>query len=152
MNLLNFTIASVVDATTGSHLTQTTYNTHRNNNSSAPLTQKHRSRASILELSFNAISKFAHERIAVYKAGAQRRQDTAHILQLNARDLRDIGLSYNDLIDLKSDQISLEELNTRRFEPQSNINLRLKKSTISRIKAPNLAAANQDSCELASCG
>ena len=152
MNLLNFTIASVVDATTGSHLAQTTYSTQRNDNSGAPLTQRHHSRTKILQRSFEVISNFAHDRIVAYKAGAQRRKDTARILQLSAHDLRDIGLSYNDLSDLKSGQISLEALNARRYEPQSSVKLHLKKPKISKVKLPYLAAANQGSCELASCG
>lgn len=152
MNLLNFTIASVVDATTGSHLAQTTHSAHRHNNNGAPLTHKHSSKTSILQRSFKALSSFAHERVAAYKAGAQRRKDTAQILQFSAHDLRDIGLSNNDLLDLKAGQISLEALNARRFESQGNTNLRLKKPNISRVRTHNLTAANQDSCALASCG
>jgi hypothetical protein len=66
--------------------------------------------------------------------------------------LKDIGLTYDDLADLKSGQRSLKQLNTLRFENQKSFSPRLKKVTTSKIKVSGLKAANQQAGELASCG
>ena len=114
MKLLNFTIAFIVDGATGSHLTQPVYSTRQFDNNNATLTQKHDEPLSLLQLGYAALSRFAQGVIGDYRERGQSRKTMAYLSQLSTHNLRDIGLTHNDLVDLKSNLISLSTLNTRR--------------------------------------
>ena len=152
MKLLQFAVSSVVGATTGSQLTQTSYRTSQVGGSQYQTRQTGSRILQIIRNKVASVSTLASRLAAANKQRLQRNKDTVQILQLNAHHLKDIGLTYDDLTDLKSGQISLEELNTVRSESQGSLNLRLKKAGTSKIGATNLKAANQEPGEFASCG
>jgi uncharacterized protein YjiS (DUF1127 family) len=152
MNLLNLTIASVVDGATGSHLTQTAYNPHQTDNSNTAVAQRQGSRIRFLPHSFATVSRLTKEMIGAYKERAKGQKDMAHLFQLSAHILKDIGLTRDDVVDLKSGLISLGALSTRRREYQGQLDQPFKNPVISKVEAPCLAAANQDSYEQSSCG
>lgn len=152
MKLLQFAVSSVVGATTGSHVTKTSSGT------SQPESVQYRTlqtRTSILQTLRNnvaSVSKLASRLVAANRERLQRNRDVGQILQLNAHYLKDIGLTYNDLADLRSGQKSLEGLNAMRSESEGFFNLRLKEVETSKIEASDLKAANQEPGEFASCG
>ncbi len=116
MNLLNFTIAFVVDGATGSHMVQTDYSAHQTDHNNAAVAQRHGSHLKFLPHGFTAISSLAQEMITAYKERVQGQKDMAHLLQFSHHKLRDIGLTHDDLVNLKSGLISLEALNMKRRE------------------------------------
>lgn len=151
MNLLNLSITSIVDATTGSHLAQTSYSAHRPGNSKPAFVESQPSRTGLLRTGYEAISSLASKLIAAYRKSAQRRKDTAHILSLSPNALKDIGLTAHDLIDLKLGQVSLDSLNARRFSNHEVFKVRVTKAGTSKLETADVRAANQCSSELASC-
>ena len=152
MKLLQFAVSSVVGATTGSLVTKTSNGTFQ------PEDVQYRAldtRTSILKILRNKIapvSKLASRLVAANRQRLQRNRDVGQILQLNAHYLKDIGLTYNDLADLRSGHKSLEGLNAMRSESKEFFKLRLKEVETSKIEASDLKAANQEPDELASCG
>ena len=152
MSLLNFSIASVVDGATGSHLNQTPHGTHHHKQRNIPTVQNHIPREGFLVKGYAVMTSLARNAIAAYRKRAQQRKDTIQLLGLNSHYMSDIGLTSQDFADLKSGQITLRSLNSRRDDNQEQSNLRLKRPNISKIKTSGLTAANQAPCELASCG
>ncbi|MFT5659031.1 MAG: hypothetical protein ACI9KN_002312 [Gammaproteobacteria bacterium] len=146
MKMLNFAIASMVDATTGSHLNQTS--------SQPAFSKKPVLRRRFLASLLGDTASFFDKVVTAYKVRSQSRKDRNEILQLSPRVLKDIGLSYEDIQGLLSNQLSFEELNSRRSEQQGLFNLRLTSPSLAEtvVKSPELDAANQDHRELASCG
>jgi uncharacterized protein YjiS (DUF1127 family) len=151
MKLLKFTIAFVVDGATGSHLTQPVYSTHQFDNNNARVTQKHDSPLRLFQHGFAALSRFAQEMIDDYKESAQRRKAMTELSRLSPHNLRDIGLTHDDLVDLKSRLITLRTLNARPREYQNNFDLQLKKPSISGVKTPHLTVTNKRSYKQSPC-
>lgn len=152
MKLLQFAVSSVVGATTGSHLTQTSSGTSQKRDAQYRALQ---SRSSILQVLRNKVAsvlKLSSRLATANRKRLQRNKDIVQVLQLNAHYLKDIGLTYNDLADLKSGQKSLEGLNLMRSESEGSFNQQFKKIETSKIETSGLKAANQEPGELASCG
>jgi uncharacterized protein YjiS (DUF1127 family) len=152
MKLLQLAVSSVVGATTGSHLTQTSNRTSQPQDSQYQTPQTGRSILPFIRNKLASVLRLVNRLAAANKQRLQRRKDTIQIFQLNAHYLKDIGLTYDDLADLRSGQRSLNQLNTMRFENQKSFSPRLKKVATSKIKASSLKAANQQHGEFASCG
>jgi hypothetical protein len=152
MKLLQLAVSSVVGAATGSHLTQTSNRTSKPQSSQYQTLQTGSSILPTIRNKLTSISRLVRRLATANRQRLQRNKDTIQIFQLNAHYLKDIGLTYDDLADLKSGQRSLKQLNTLRFENQKSFSPRLKKVTTSKIKVSGLKAANQQAGELASCG
>jgi uncharacterized protein YjiS (DUF1127 family) len=152
MKLLQFAVSSVVVATTGSHLTQTSNRIDQTENTQY---QARQTRASILQIIQNkvaSVSLLISQLATANRRRLQQNKDTVQILQLNDHYLKDIGLTHDDLADLRSGQRSLKELSSLHLGRKEIFNLKLKKAATSKIENSNLKAANQEPCEFASCG
>jgi len=152
MKLLHFAASSMVNATTGSHLTETSYRTAQLED---PQVQTRQTRTRILPIIRNnmaAVSQLVSRLVTANRQRLQQNKDTVRILQLNAHNLKDIGLTYDDIAELKSGQISLKGLSAIRSKSQGPFDLRLKKAGTSKVEVFNLKAANQELGEFASCG
>lgn len=152
MKLLQLAVSSVVGATTGSHLTQTSSRTTQLQGSQLQAIQASSKILPIIRNNLASLSRLVSRLTAANRQRLQRNKDTVQIFQLNAHYLKDIGLTYDDLADLKSGQRSLKQLNAMRFENQRSFSPRLKKAATSKIKVSSLKAANQQQGDLASCG
>jgi uncharacterized protein YjiS (DUF1127 family) len=152
MKLLQLAVSSVVGATTGSHLIQTSNRTSQPQDSQYQTPQTGRSVVPIIRNKLASVSRLVSRLVAANRERLQRNKDTIKIGQLSAHYLKDIGLTYNDLVDLKSGQRSLKQLNTMRFENKKSFSPRLKKAATSKVKVSSLKAANQQHGSLASCG
>ena len=152
MKLLQLAVSSVVGATTGSHLIQTSNKISQPQNFQYQTPQTGRSVVPIIRNKLASVSRLVSRLVAANRERLQRNKDTIKIFQLSAHHLKDIGLTYDDLADLKSGQRSFKQLNALRFENQKSFSPRLKKAITSKIKVSSLKAVNQQHDEFASCG
>ena len=152
MKLIQFTVASLVSASTGNPQTQTSHRTTQPAGPQYKTVQTHRSFLQTMRNGVTSISSLLSRLITANQVRLQQNKNTARILQLNAHYLKDIGLTYNDLADLKSGQKSLSGLSRLRSESRNSFDQQLKNVKTSKIEVPPLRAANQEAGELASCG
>ncbi len=104
MKLLQLAVSSVVGATTGSHLIQTSNRISQPQDSQYQTPQTGRSVVPIIRNKLASVSRLVSRLVAANRERLQRNKDTIKIGQLSAHYLKDIGLTYNDLVDLKSRQ------------------------------------------------
>ena len=151
MNLLSLGIASIVDANTGNGINHQYVNQFGSNKTYyAKLGRDN----ALLDL-IGKIKASVKQYIDESKALAQERRDTREILQMSDHMLRDIGLSQNDIYDIRSGLISLDTLNARRTRYYNNEDARLIHLKLSSkhanigVKEPE--CANRETAEFRKC-
>jgi uncharacterized protein YjiS (DUF1127 family) len=153
MKLLNFAIASMVDANTGNAVNRDFGAQFLSNHSSYRQFGGELHAASFVNVPDKIKSTF-NLLIKNYKARAREIRDTEKILQMSSHMLKDIGLSFEDLQDLESRQITLKALGTLRnqycYEAASNDRLN---QTSNRVwsKPINIDSANQAQYQITKC-
>ena len=153
MKLFHFAIASIVDANTGSGINRHFVEQSGSKQSAYEQVGQEIRAKSVLDLLANIKSAFK-QYINDSRAAARAIRDTAEITQLSEHQLNDIGLTWVDIQDLKSGQITLEALNTRRdqYRDQAARNSRLSQlSTRVTTRVIDIDSANQAEYETAKC-
>jgi uncharacterized protein YjiS (DUF1127 family) len=110
MKLLQFAVASVVDANTGYGLTH-------NGGSIGYATAAqhgHTIRAKSIVAVYRLIKDQVGHAISSYRASVRKQRQIAALAQLDDRLLRDIGLSREDVFALQAGQATLEQLDAER--------------------------------------
>ena len=154
MKLLNLGISSIVDANTGNGINHQYVNQFGfNKTDHAKLGAEIRANA-VLDL-IRKIKTSVIQYIDSSKALAQDRRDAKEILQMSEHMLKDVGLTLNDVYDLRFDLISLDTLNTRRVHNRNQEVTRLNQSNQppkqASISTNKLESANQETYELKKC-
>ena len=113
MKLLNLAIASIVDANTGNGINQQFVNQFGSNKTDYAQHGREIRANSMLAL-IGKIKASVTQYIENSKATAQARRSSKEVLQMSEHMMKDVGLTYNDVNDLRLGLISLNTLNQRR--------------------------------------
>ena len=153
MKLFNFAIASIVDANTGNGISRQ-FIDQSGSKDSGHLQYSREIRAKsvlgVLAKIKSAVKQFVDDS----REAARARRNNEALSQLSEHILKDIGLTFVDIQDLKSGQITLEGLNARRDQDrdQSARSLRLLQSTkLVNSQVVDIDSANQAHFETAKC-
>ena len=153
MKLFNFAIASIVDANTGNGISRQ-FIDQSGSKDSGHLQYGREIRAKsvlgVLAKIKSAVKQFVDDS----REAARARRNNEAISQLSEHILKDIGLTFVDIQDLKSGQITLEGLNARRDQDrdQGARSLRLLQSTkLVSSQVVDIDSANQAHFETAKC-
>lgn len=111
MKLLQFAVASVVDANTGYGLA---HNSGRIDYTAAVSHGRTIRATSILAL-YRLIKEKIGNSISSYRAHVNKRNQIATLARLNDHLLQDIGLSREDVLAAQLGQVTLEQLDTGRY-------------------------------------
>ncbi len=152
MKLLNLAIASIVDANTGNGINQQFVNQFGSGTTDYAQHGREIRANSVLAL-IAKIKASIKQYIEDSKASARARENTREILHLNDHMLKDIGLTYNDVVDLRMGLISTDELGQRRGQNRNDQDAsldRLSQQLVS-VSETNLESANQENYELKKC-
>lgn len=113
MSILQFAVASLVDANTGNGLVH-----HDGRINYAAAVQRGRViRASSIKSLFAAIKTKTATLLANYRERARQRKELNALLRLNDYHLRDIGLTRGDLFAVELGQVTLAQLDAHRNKP-----------------------------------
>ena len=153
MKLINLGIASIVDANTGNGISRQFTDQFGSKDSDYEKSAHEIRAKSVLGVLTKIKSAFM-QYLDESRAVARARRDTAEISQLGEHILKDIGLTFVDIQDLKSGQITLQELSARRsqYRDQAASIKRLdhaSKQVGTRVL--DLDSANQAQYEIAKC-
>ena len=113
MKLINFGIASIVDANTGNGISRQFTDQFGSKDSDYEKSAREVHAKSVLGVLAKIKSAFK-QYLDESRAAARARRNTAALSRLGEHLLKDIGLTFVDIQDLKSGQITLEALNARR--------------------------------------
>ncbi len=153
MKLINLGIASIVDANTGTGISRQftgQFGTKDSDYEESGREIRAKSVLGVLAKIKSAFKQYLDESRAVARA----KRNTAAVSQLGEHTLKDIGLTFVDIQDLKSGQVTLEALNARRDQ------YRHRAASIKRLdhsskqvgtRALDLDSANQAQYEIAKC-
>ena len=120
MKLINLGIASIVDANTGNGISRQF--TGQSGSKDSDYEKSAREiRAKFLLGVLTKIKSAFKQYLDESRAVARARRNTAAVSQLGEHLLKDIGLSFVDIQDLKSGQITLEELSARRGQYRDQV-------------------------------
>ncbi len=153
MKLINLGIASIVDASTGNGISQQFTGQFGSKDSDYEKSAREIRAKFILGVLAkikSALKRYLDESRAVARA----RRNTAAVSQLSEHILKDIGLTFVDIQDLKSGQITLEALNVRRGQYRdqpANIKRLDYSSKQASTRVLDLDSANQAQYEIAKC-
>ncbi len=153
MKLINLGIASIVDANTGNGISRQFIDQFGSKDSDYEKSAREirvKSVLGVLAKIKSAFKQYLDESRAV--AGARR--NTAAVSQLGEHILKDIGLTFVDIQDLKSGQITLEALNARRSQYRdqaANIKRLDHASKQVGTRVLDLDSANHAQYEIAKC-
>ena len=152
MKLFNLAIASMVDANTG-HGVNRNFIEQFASTTSDYQQRAHEIRANFIIAVFGKIKASVTQYFKDSKARAQDRKDTEAILQMSDQILDDIGLSHADLHELRSGQVTLEALGSRReLRRNEALDNQLSQSSGSvSSNLRNIQSANQALFELKKC-
>ena len=153
MKLFNFAIASIVDANTGSGISRQFVEQLGSKESAYEQAGREIRAKSVLDLLSKIKSAF-NQYVSDSRAAARARRNTEAESQLSDHTLKDIGLTFVDIQDLKSGQVTLEALNARRdqYRDQAASKNRLRQlSTRVSTQVLDFDSANQDQYETAKC-
>ena len=152
MKLLNLAIASIVDANTGNGVNQQFVNQFGSNKVDYAQHGREIRANSILAL-IDKIGTSFKQYIEDSKAQAKARKVTRDILQMNDHFLNDIGLTHNDVIDLRMGLISLDTLNQHREQNRGEQEAGLERITHQQVSVNqnDLESANEDTQEIKKC-
>jgi uncharacterized protein YjiS (DUF1127 family) len=146
MSILQFAVASLVDANTGNGLV------HRDGriNYAAAAQRGRVIRANSVKSLFAAIKTQAGALLANYRERARQRRELNALLQLNDYHLRDIGLTRGDLFAVEMGQVTLAQLYARRNK-QLNTETRAARVDQINLQTENLTVANESFYDEAKC-
>jgi len=153
MKLINFGIASIVDANTGNGISRQ-FTGQFGSKDSDYEKSAHEIRAKSVLGVLTKIKSAFKQYLDDSRAVARARRNTAEVSQLSEHILKDIGLTFVDIQDLKSGQITLEALNARRgqYRDQAASIKRLDYSSKrAGTRVLDLDSANQAQYEIAKC-
>lgn len=149
MKYLNFAVASIVDANTGHGLNRHYMDQFGSNYSTDEKQARSIRSRSFLNL-LGAIKASVQNFIEDSKTEARNHQATKDLFQLDDRLLRDIGLSRDDLYELRLGSNSFEALNARRKQGKGQIKLRQTSGKVSN-SLRGVESANQEKFEIKKC-
>ena len=144
MKLLQFAVASIVDANTGYGYSRNLGNT--NYGAEIHHGRNIRSRSALALL--RSIGQGFADSVEQFKARLQQQRDLRQLYQLNDHLLRDIGLSTGDLHAVSEGLVSLEQLNAKRQTAQV---IEVNQAVTTVAVKQNLQAANQGQFKQAKC-
>ncbi len=153
MKLINLGIASIVDANTGNGISRQFIGQFGSKDSDYEKSTREIRAKSVLGVWANIKSAFM-QYLDESRAVARARRNTAEVSQLGEHILKDIGLTFVDIQDLKSGQITLEALSARRDQYRdhpANIKRLDHASKQVGTRVPDLDSANQAQYEIAKC-
>jgi uncharacterized protein YjiS (DUF1127 family) len=153
MKLFNFAIASIVDANTGSGISRQ-FIDQSGSKDSGHLQYGREIRAKSILGVLAEIKIAVKQFVDDSRAAARARRNNEAISKLSEHILKDIGLTFVDIQDLKSGQTTLEGLNSRRdqYRDQAARSNRLVQSTKRvRSQVVDIDSANQAHYEIAKC-
>lgn len=152
MKILNLAIASIVDANTGHGINQQFVDQFGSNKTD--YTQHgHEIRANSILALISKIKTSFKQYIDDSKASARARRNTRDVLQLNDHMLKDIGLTNDDVNDLRMGLISLDAVNQRREQNRGEQEAGLQHLSRRQVGVTkiDLESANQDTHEIKRC-
>jgi len=158
MKLFNFAIASIVDANTGNGISRQ-FIDQTGSTDSDHLQYGREIRAKSVLAVLAKIKIAVKQYVDDSREAAKARRNNEAISQLSEHMLKDIGLTFVDIQDLKSGQTTLKGLNTRRnqyrdqeYRDQAARSNRLVQST-KRVSSQvvDIDSANQAHYEVAKC-
>ena len=153
MKLFNLAIASIVDANTGNGISRQ-FIDQSGSKDSGHLQYGREIRAKSVLGVLAKIKSAVRQFVDDSKVAARARHHNEALSQLSDHILKDIGLTFVDVQDLKSGQITLEDLNARRdqYRDQAARSNRLVQST-KRVSSQvvDIDSANQAHYEVAKC-
>lgn len=152
MKLLNLAIASIVDANTG-HGINKQFVSQFGSNKIDYLQSGREIRVNSVVALIGKIKSTFTQYIENSKALARTRRNTRDVLQMNDHVLKDIGLTHDDVVDLRMGLISLGTLNQRREQNRSEQQAglqRLSRQQVS-VNRNDLESANQEAHEIRKC-
>jgi len=153
MKLFNFAIASIVDANTGNGISRQ-FVDQSGSKDSGHLQYGREIRAKSVPGVLAKIKIAVRQFVDDSRLAARTRRSNEALSQLSEHILKDIGLTFVDIQDLKSGQTTLEGLNARRdqYRDQTARSLRLLQST-KRLSSQvvDVDSANQAHYEAAKC-
>jgi len=155
MKLINLGIASIVDANTGNGISRQFIGQFGSIDSDYENSAREIRAKSILGVLAKIKSAFK-QYLDDSSAVARARRNTAEVSQRSEHILKDIGLTFVDIQDLKSGQITLEALNARRGQYRDQDQAAsIKRLDYSSKRAGtrvlDLDSANQAQYEIAKC-
>ncbi len=151
MKLISLAVASIVDANTNQGYT----NQHFGHSPTKVADHIERGREirskSVIGL-FSKLASAISQLVESTKAKAEERRAVEQLSGMNAHLLRDIGLTSNDVENLSSGLISLDDLTARRTENLTVVKAlpRFGKTTVD-ASIREIESANEDGFELAKC-
>ena len=133
MSVLQFAVASLVDANTGNELV------HRDGriDYAAAAERGRVIRSNSVKSLFAAIKTQAGTLLANYRERARQRRELNALLRLNDYHLRDIGLTRGDLFAVEMGQVTLAELDSHRNKQHTD------ESGLSTVDQISLVSAKQ---------
>ncbi|RLA13123.1 MAG: hypothetical protein DRQ59_06035 [Gammaproteobacteria bacterium] len=149
MKFLNLAVASIVDANTGNGINRQYLDQFGSDQSAHERHGREIRSRSFLDLVAKIMAS-VQKYIEDSKAEAGRRQAIKDLSQMNDRSLKDIGLSRDDLYDIKHGSTSLEALNARRNRSADSLRLNHTSSKISS-SVRGIESANQAQYETKKC-
>ncbi len=152
MKLLNFAIASIVDANTGNGINRQFVSQFGSNKTDFAQHGRDIRANSILAL-IGKIKASVTQYIENSKATAQARRSSKEVLQMSEHMMKDVGLTYNDLNDLRLGLISLNTLNQRRDQNRNEQDAGLGRLSLQQVSVGknDLESSNEEAYELAKC-
>ncbi len=152
MKLLNFAIASIVDANTGNGINRQFVSQFGSNKTDYVQHGLDIRAKSILAL-IGKIKASVTQYIENSKATAQARRSSKEVLQMSEHMMKDVGLTYNDLNDLRLGLISLNTLNQRRDQNRNEQDAGLGRLSLQQVSVGknDLESSNEEAYELAKC-
>ena len=146
MSILQFAVASLVDANTGNGLVH-----HEGRINYAAAEQRGRViRANSVKSLFAAIKTQAGTLLANYRERTRQRRELNALLQLNDYHLRDIGLTRGDLFAVEMGQVTLAQLDAHRNKQFIAKTSPAKVDQIN-LQTENLTVANESFYDEAKC-
>ncbi len=137
MKLLQFAVASIVDANTDHGLIHTGSRIDY-----AAAERRGRSiRAKTVSAQLTRIKTLVTNSVSAYRERARQRRSLVALTRLNDHYLQDIGLSRGDLIAVRLGHVTLEQLNARRYNARREQSLDLVSGDIVNLKQ-ELGAVN----------
>ena len=152
MKLLNFAIASIVDANTGNSINRQFVSQFGSNKIDYAQHGRDIRANSILAL-IGKIKASVTQYIENSKATAQAHRSSEEVLQMSEHMMKDVGLTYNDVTDLRLGLISLNTLNQRRDQNRNEQDAGLGRLSLQQLSVGknDHESANQEVFEMKKC-
>ena len=143
MSVLQFAIASIVDANTN-YLNGSGSSHDQIRNYQATMLEGRKIRAKSLIAIVDAARRRLAAAVASYRIRAKRGEEVNQLLSLSDRMLRDIGLERGDIVALQADLITFEQLGSKRSASNSATARNIQPTVPVDKDIQKQTAANQD--------